>query len=82
MKNSNLIGALVIGAAAGAVISLLVAPAKGSETRKKLADGSKGISDSLCNMASDIVHTLKNRGKENMKNFYITYTLNRTLLKI
>ena len=48
MKNSGrVIGALVLGAAVGAIIGILVAPDKGSETRKKLADGAKDLTGSL-----------------------------------
>jgi len=38
MKNLGYIGAFLGGAVAGAVIGLLVAPEKGSETRVKITD--------------------------------------------
>ena len=41
-RSSDVILAFVVGAAAGAVTALLLAPDKGSETRKKLR---KGIDD-------------------------------------
>lgn len=45
-KNENsLFGGLLIGAAIGAVVGLLTAPASGRETRKKLGDESKKLAD-------------------------------------
>ena len=39
--------ALVAGVALGAVAGLLLAPAKGSDTRKKVMDGSRDLAESL-----------------------------------
>lgn len=36
MKKSNILLAILAGAAAGAIVGVLYAPAKGSQTRKKL----------------------------------------------
>ncbi len=36
MKKSNIVLAILAGAAAGAIVGVLYAPAKGSQTRKKL----------------------------------------------
>jgi gas vesicle protein len=50
MDNQNtgkMIGALLIGAAIGGVIGVLFAPDKGSETRKKIAGQTDGLSKSL-----------------------------------
>lgn len=50
MKNSaNVIGALFLGMTVGAVLGVLFAPAKGSETRRKIAGGAKNVSDDLKN---------------------------------
>lgn len=57
MKNSgSLIGAVILGVAVGAAIGVLVAPAKGSETRKKLLDGAKDLADNLMNKISNDPH--------------------------
>jgi gas vesicle protein len=51
MENSNntgkVIGALLVGAAVGAALGILFAPAKGSETRKKLAGTAEDYTDAL-----------------------------------
>ncbi|MBL7919352.1 MAG: YtxH domain-containing protein [Bacteroidia bacterium] len=60
MKNSaNMIGALFLGMAVGAVIGVLFAPDKGSETRKRITHGAKDTANnfkdkikSRCNKAN------------------------------
>jgi gas vesicle protein len=46
-ENTKVLGALVLGAAAGAVLGLLFAPDKGSEIRKKIAGSAEDIIDQL-----------------------------------
>jgi gas vesicle protein len=63
MESSNntgkIVGALLIGAAVGATIGLLSAPAKGKDTRKKIVDKAGDISDTLKNKFSDLIDELK-----------------------
>ena len=68
MENSNdtgkLIGALVIGALAGAALGVLFAPDKGSNTRNKLINGAKDIADDLTKKVKDEAIYLRNRAME------------------
>lgn len=74
MKNTGtVLGALLIGAALGAVAGILLAPAKGSDTRKKLADGTKDLTGSLKNKftrSAEKVEEFANEKKENLEEFY------------
>lgn len=44
-ETSNVMVAFLLGAVAGSVAALLLAPASGAETRKKLADGLRKAKD-------------------------------------
>lgn len=46
-ENTKLLGALVLGAAAGAVLGLLFAPDKGSELRSKIKGNLNDVIDQL-----------------------------------
>ena len=48
------IAGLVVGAAAGAIAGLLFAPESGAETRKKLADKGKALSEDLHEKFDDL----------------------------
>ena len=45
--NGKLLGALVLGAAAGAVLGMMFAPSKGSDLRKKISDNAGDLIDEL-----------------------------------
>ena len=49
MGSKNLLSAVLLGAAAGAVLGILLAPDKGSETRKKIAKKTGDIGDTVRN---------------------------------
>jgi gas vesicle protein len=67
MKNSvNILGALFLGMAVGAAIGILLAPAKGSETRKKLADGAKDMVGNL----KDKNEWRKSKGQDHLEEYY------------
>lgn len=60
MKNaSKSLIALFTGLAAGVALGILFAPEKGSETRDKLADSLKDLSDSLKDKAGQELDNLK-----------------------
>ena len=63
MNNTGkIVLALLCGAAAGAALGILFAPAKGSETRKRIADSASGLADQgmdyLSNLKENIVNTV------------------------
>jgi len=82
MSTNKVIGALLLGAAAGAVLGVLFAPEKGTDLRKKLVDSANDLSDdlkskiregkSLANQLKDSLisstEELINRGKEEANN--------------
>ncbi|MFN8253110.1 MAG: YtxH domain-containing protein [Ferruginibacter sp.] len=62
MNNTGkIVTALAAGAAAGAIMGILFAPAKGSETRKKIRDAGKKLAD-------DVESGFK-KGKEKLTRF-------------
>jgi gas vesicle protein len=68
MKSGKAILGLIAGLAAGAVIGVLLAPDKGSETRKKFAKKGEDIADDLKQKFNDFIDNLANNNKEKEEN--------------
>jgi gas vesicle protein len=58
--NSKVLGALIVGAAAGAVLGLLFAPDKGSSLRQKIKDNAEDMLDELADKIEEGRETLNN----------------------
>ncbi len=64
--SKKLIGGLLAGAAVGAVLGILFAPDKGTETRKKMAKKAEDMGDEFKNKFTEVKETLKQKF-ENIK---------------
>ena len=63
-ENGKVLSALLLGAAAGAVLGLLLAPEKGSDTRKKIMTGANDLIDQLSQKieeGKEALYGLKNK---------------------
>lgn len=61
MKNSQVILGVLGGFAAGALLGILFAPDKGSNTRKKLVEKGEGYADDLKHKLNDMYDTVANK---------------------
>lgn len=68
--NTKIFAALLVGLAAGAALGVLFAPDKGDETRDKLSESLKELTDSIKETAAkeiDSLMDLKDKVVENIK---------------
>jgi gas vesicle protein len=71
-NSSKILATLAVGFAAGAVLGVLFAPEKGSDTRKKILDRGKKMSDDVKNKFSkglEKLNDLKDDLKETAEEF-------------
>ena len=61
--NSKILLALLAGAAAGVAIGILIAPDKGSESRKKITDTAKKLADTLLTKAEETLDEMAGKTK-------------------
>jgi gas vesicle protein len=54
MNSAKLLTGLLLGVAAGATIAILFAPAKGSETRKRIADKKDNLVDTIADTFNQV----------------------------
>lgn len=70
MKNNSNIGlALITGAALGAAFSILFAPARGSETRKKIAKNAENATSAVLRAGEQLKNSTKEKFYEGKDNF-------------
>lgn len=61
MSSSKLLAGILLGATVGAVLGILFAPDKGSETRRKISDSTTDLGDNLKTKFSEMSDTLKEK---------------------
>ncbi len=67
-NTKNVIQGFLIGAAAGIVAGLLLAPGSGKDTRKKIADSAKDLSDKFGTEFEDALSKLSNFTESTLSN--------------
>jgi gas vesicle protein len=68
MKSANVLLGVLVGALAGAAVGVLMAPDKGSKTRKRITDMGEDYADNVRNAFDDLLDTVgysyeKSKGK-------------------
>lgn len=61
MKNGKVVLGVLAGLATGAVLGILFAPEKGTETRKKIANKGKDSLDDLKSKYNDVIDSLTSK---------------------
>ena len=72
MDSGKVVLGALAGLATGAILGILFAPDKGTNTRKKIIDKGRGASDNLVNKYNDVISTLSSK-LEKMKNEGLNY---------
>jgi gas vesicle protein len=67
MKSKKIIGALLLGAAVGAVLGVLFAPDKGTATREKIKEATGDLTGNLKEKVNEFVDTVKEKYESTMK---------------
>ena len=61
MSNGKFLAGILLGAAAGAVLGVLFAPDKGSDTRKKIAKKTSKLGDNLKAKFEEMADTIREK---------------------
>ena len=72
MSSSKTLLGLVAGAAIGAIAGILLAPDKGSETRKRISSKTGDLADNVKNSFGEFIDQVKNtysKADDNMEDF-------------